>query len=605
MDQPPTTPPQGVAIAWASRDEPPVLAACRTCGAAGPAPVVLDARADLPGGEALRVRLLDCPACGCAFVETVPPYDYATVADDPLSIDTYVEAGAGLWPIVRTLARLTLPPGSAYLEIGCGFGFGLDFALRVRSWHARGIDPSPIAAAGRARLGLPIESRFFGDLPEDDAAPPTGDSPGPGGHGADAIMASEVLEHIEDPRAFIARLRRGLAPDGVLVLTTPDRTQLRPEAPHTVLVPVLSTGAHLTLQTEASLRGLLIASGFPFVTVQADGAQLVAYASRVPLRLEQDAGALRSAYRGYLRDRAEAVAPDTPLWWGFAARAYQEAVVDGDRDEADRLWAALRPACAARFGFDPEDAATIPDWPRDPGLDLGALAARMPTALPGLLYARVLDGLARGATLAGMAVPMRRAAEAARALNAALLTLGAADLAALSVQRAALAALAADAANHGAPHSLDALAEAVDADPEAAESLARRSYVGLVNAGALPQAAALLAAWKLDEAALRQAPHPSAEGRDVLFCLGIAALDDGRHACAMGDFAAARRGLAPGPLWWAALRGECVAADRLGRLDHGTALLAAAPTEGMPEDLRARLETGPPRKPVHTARQPA
>jgi SAM-dependent methyltransferase len=604
----------GVKIDWAAQGDAPVSAVCRNCGDSGGKLPLLSAQADLPDQGRLEVSLLDCAACGCCFAADIPPYSYTGAAAGELSIRLYAEAAAGIWPITRAVGQLTAPPGASYLEIGCGFGFGLDFAIRARGWKGRGIDPSPLAVAGRTRLGLPIEARYFGDLPQDEAGPA----------GTDIIMASEVLEHIAAPPDFVALLRRGLAPDGVLVLTTPDRTYLRPDAPPSMLIPVLSVGAHLVLQTERSLRGLLEQAGFAFVHVEANGSQLVAYASAAPLALDRDTHRLRRQYRDYLAGRAMGMRRQGTLWWGFVGRAYQEAVADEDGEAAARFWRMLRPAFRRRYGFDPDQAGDAPriwrfqgwralaglarlqpallprwccgrlpnllPWPRNGWRDLARLGRRMPLALPGLLYARALQRVHGGATLPEVAGLMRAAAAAAEDLNNALLPVGAGDLAAVSTRRAALATLAAVAADAGSPDSLEALAEAIAADPEAGARLARRSFVGLVNADALALARALRERWDLGE---RTLPGPEggkkikAEERDLLFCLGVLELQsEGRADAAMGRFQAVRGCTEPGDLWWAALRGECLAAERLGKDAHRAALLASAPLEGMPQDLR-------------------
>ena len=66
----------------------------------------------------------------------------------------YVQQGAGIWLITRPLAQLrNAPASSCYMEVGCGFGFGLDYAIRTKGWDGRGIDPpaSPRSAATSSR----------------------------------------------------------------------------------------------------------------------------------------------------------------------------------------------------------------------------------------------------------------------------------------------------------------------------------------------------------------------------------------------------------------------------------------------------------------------
>ncbi|UZW54137.1 bifunctional 2-polyprenyl-6-hydroxyphenol methylase/3-demethylubiquinol 3-O-methyltransferase UbiG [Sphingobium sp. JS3065] len=44
--------------------------------------------------------------------------------------------------------------------------------------------------------------------------------------GFDLVTSMEVIEHVADPAAFIAALAQKLAPDGLLILSTPNRTPL-------------------------------------------------------------------------------------------------------------------------------------------------------------------------------------------------------------------------------------------------------------------------------------------------------------------------------------------------------------------------------------------
>jgi len=553
----------GVHICWAAASAPPVDTVCRNCGEPGAKPVLLDAETTLPGQGKLQVRLLDCPHCGCAFAEQETAFDYTRDAASELNVAHYVEVNAGIWPIIRTIARLPFGPGAKYLEIGCGFGFGLDYAITERGWKGRGIDPSPFAAAGRIALELPIEGRYF---QPDEAL----------GTDADIILASEVLEHIAAPLLFLQTLRRALALGGMLALTTPNRARLMPEVPVAELVPILSVGAHLVLETEGSLRMLLKHVGFAHITTEANGDQIIAYASDVAFQLPDSDAAPRASYRAYLARRAGLATTGRFLWWGLQARAYQESVAASDWPEADRIWPTLRDACQAGFGFDIEDPASLPDTA---GLTLAALREVVPGTLPNLLYLRVLHRLNGSAppSLSDMEPLLRGAARAARDLTAALRPLAAEDQATIGVERAALAMLAGSLSDRADEGVFAALAAAMDADPAAKVTIARRCLVGLVNAGRADLARQVEAQCSLDTAVL-DAWIPgqpwSASERDALFCLGMLELaPDGDLALARHRFALVRALEPEGPLCWPALRGECVAADRIGDATAAAGLL--------------------------------
>ena len=528
----------------------------------------------------LSSRLLECPACGCAFAQDAPAFDYEHNAANETSVAFYVEVGAGLWPITRAVARVEAPPGARYLEVGCGFGFALDYATRARGWVGRGIDPSPIAVAARGKLGLDIQNHY---LQPDEAA----------GENADVVMAGEVVEHMADPLGFTLILRAALKPGGTLVLTTPDRAALRRDAPLAQIVPILSVGAHVVLETAGSLRRLLERAGFAHVEVSSESNQLTAYASDEPLRLERSPETIRLRFRQYLDARVTATTDKDYVWWGFATRAHQEAVVDGDWEAADRVWPELLAECRRRFGFDLDDPATVPSTS---GLHLWELPDRVPKALPSILYARALQRMTRhGEALSPLAPVCRAAAAAAAALNDALRADASEDGATLGVERSCRAALAAEAADAGRKDAAALLRAAIAADPVQSMALARRSFVGLVNAGRFAAARRLGENWDLgvDELDGRtDKADLSAVERDVMHSMAMVDLQSNETwPRAVARFAHVRAGLEVGALWWSAFRGECIAADRLGDSGHARQLLAGAPADTMPADLRDRLGT--------------
>jgi SAM-dependent methyltransferase len=111
--------------------------------------------------------------------------------------------------------RQFLTPGSRVLEFGCGTGYMLTLPLRIWGYDARGVD---LDAASIAR-GQAILSEA-GESPDALLAVNLRDVLGP----FDAIIASEILEHLDDSTLAeaLALIRERLGPRGVLLVTVPN-----------------------------------------------------------------------------------------------------------------------------------------------------------------------------------------------------------------------------------------------------------------------------------------------------------------------------------------------------------------------------------------------
>ncbi len=470
---------RAVRIDWGAADAHAASAsrACPTCGAVGAKDVVLRAVARFPGRR-LDTRLLRCPDCTCVFLEDHPRLAYQDQGDrEDAALAFYLHHNAGVWPIIRPIARLDRPPGQRYLDIGCGFGFGLDFAIKRRGWIGRGLDPSPHARLGAAALGLPIEPRYFEPA---DAVEKT-----------DIIAAYEVLEHVDDPSAFMSLLRSGVADDGVLLLSTPNGGSVRQDVGPDVLTPVLSLGAHLVLQTAASLERLLRASGFAHVHIEENPISLIAYASSAPIELVEDEALLRAAYRGYLEWRSAAAGRGTDLWLGLAGRLYQEAVIDGDYPAADAIMPEIEDVLRLRYGI----ALAEPGGFAEPAESISpeAWARIAPFNLPTLLYHRVARGIAAGETSSAMEEMAAAASRAANTVRRAMATINADDPSLAHVERDGATLAANIAAGRGSTNVAERLRmslRSVGAQQLSMEQRVAvpRAVVTLIRAGELRQA---------------------------------------------------------------------------------------------------------------------
>lgn len=106
--------------------------------------------------------------------------------------------------------------GKTALDVGCGAGLLVEPLARLGA-RVTGLDAAPenigAARAHAAAMGLDIDYVAGGieDLP---------------GRRFDLVTSMEVIEHVTNPAAFVAGLADALAPGGLMILSTPNRTAL-------------------------------------------------------------------------------------------------------------------------------------------------------------------------------------------------------------------------------------------------------------------------------------------------------------------------------------------------------------------------------------------
>jgi SAM-dependent methyltransferase len=166
-------------------------------------------------------RVIDCLACGFAhfwprpsgaelaayygrsFYETHGPSDWADKEDGEQAY----------WRIehddrLATFAGLLDRPRARLLDVGCGGGWLLARAA-ARGWDVLGVEPSE-AMWRRASTRAPV---VRGTFPAAEVG-----ARGP----FDAVHVKQVLEHVDDPPAFLADVRAVLAPGGYVCVEVPN-----------------------------------------------------------------------------------------------------------------------------------------------------------------------------------------------------------------------------------------------------------------------------------------------------------------------------------------------------------------------------------------------
>jgi 2-polyprenyl-6-hydroxyphenyl methylase/3-demethylubiquinone-9 3-methyltransferase len=106
--------------------------------------------------------------------------------------------------------------GRSAIDVGCGAGLLAEPLARMGA-KVTGVDAAPenIAAAREHAAGQGLSISYFaGEL----AMLPLAKF--------DLVASMEVVEHVTDPAAFIGELAARLAPGGLMILSTPNRTML-------------------------------------------------------------------------------------------------------------------------------------------------------------------------------------------------------------------------------------------------------------------------------------------------------------------------------------------------------------------------------------------
>ncbi len=104
--------------------------------------------------------------------------------------------------------------GKSALDIGCGAGLVCEPLARLGA-AVTGVDAAPdnVAAASAHAEAGGLDVRYMaGEVADLDIGT------------FDLVTALEVIEHVADKRAFLADAAARLAPDGLLILSTPNRT---------------------------------------------------------------------------------------------------------------------------------------------------------------------------------------------------------------------------------------------------------------------------------------------------------------------------------------------------------------------------------------------
>lgn len=132
-------------------------------------------------------------------------------------IPGYADGSVELEHIHRYLFALQFITGSRVLDIACGEGYGSSM-LSTLADHVTGVDIDA-QCIDRAKARYSSEKVHFSAGSATQM--PVGDAQ------FDVVVSFETIEHLEDQEAFWSEIRRVLKPDGLLILSSPNRGPYR------------------------------------------------------------------------------------------------------------------------------------------------------------------------------------------------------------------------------------------------------------------------------------------------------------------------------------------------------------------------------------------
>lgn len=160
-------------------------------------------------------RFLRCAGCGLRVLDPIPSAsELESEYGDEYAPFVLASSSPGLvtrfrraWYTDRRLKWIRGLQFNSVLDVGCGTGEFL-FKLRQRGIDVHGLEPSAFAGGFARSRGLDVFQGLVGDYQPNRTF--------------DLITLWNVLEHMTDPAADLGRLRSLLAPEGTIVILTPN-----------------------------------------------------------------------------------------------------------------------------------------------------------------------------------------------------------------------------------------------------------------------------------------------------------------------------------------------------------------------------------------------
>lgn len=290
----------------------------------------------LLGSDRLDMKLIECSECRSMYWEEPNVTGYIDGDTEGLGkyTDHYILVGAGIDLGTQILSNFKNK--ESLLEVGCGFGFNLDYWSNYCKKPSIGLEAADYGKVGKEYLDVSIDDKY---LSAEDK--PIGDF--------DIVFASEVIEHTTDPLSFLQALKNNLAPEGVLILTTPAAEFITEDANRSLMLAALSPGLHYFLLSRKSIHLLLKMAGFNSIDISVENERIIVVA-RIEHNVNTNLSFQRDEYIDYLyhlsKNSHEVVRE------GALFRLFKELVNKGNYDDAEAIFNQLNSILINKYEFD-------------------------------------------------------------------------------------------------------------------------------------------------------------------------------------------------------------------------------------------------------------
>jgi len=201
----------------------------------------------------------ECNGCGHLFLQNPPAAEDIAQLYQGATEQSRVYVGLELFQ--RRVAQIArpkasycaehIPPGGAWFDVGAGTGELLS-VVRELGWEPRGCEADRAHVEFAASQGIPLIQGYVDELPAELGA------------SVRVLSALNLLEHLPDPKRWLARLTAPLAPGAHVVVEVPRHPSI--SSLSNLLYPDLACRHiyppdHMHIFTEASLERVLAASG--------------------------------------------------------------------------------------------------------------------------------------------------------------------------------------------------------------------------------------------------------------------------------------------------------------------------------------------------------